>query len=301
MRFALCVKQSSIFNLSFLKLNYFIQEWITVWTDYTHTHPPGPLPPHRAPHRLQSRWKTSFSLAAEAAGEPRPSLAPDKAAGPGGKSPLYSQTFRYPGVELETNGSVEVLRNEAEFKGRNSPSKAAAGDHRRKHPRWRDALTSIDELTSVWAPRAPLSTLWTHFLSHWPVPHHTEGANPSLDSLKLAYLRLSLAATGLFNLWTSVRQRLATDRGARATHSCNRGAIAQHLHPVSSEDGLKASNCSINSHGVIFSPTVSATGHVIPAVVNIPLFIEINRGKHKTLLRANRRRDIKKKSLTLDN
>lgn len=73
------------------------------------------------------------------------------------------------------------------------------------------SLAAVPTLNSL-----PLSLTCPHHTSHW--------ANPSLAGLKLAYLRLSLAATGLFNLWRRVRQRLAIDWGG-VCHARNQSVL----------------------------------------------------------------------------
>lgn len=81
---------------------------MTVWTEYIQTkyaNPPCQPRPHRTPHHLQSRWKTSFSAlaaAAEAAGEPWPSLAFSRATDPEENAPLWTKIFRLIAI-LESN------------------------------------------------------------------------------------------------------------------------------------------------------------------------------------------------------
>lgn len=85
-----------------------ILDHVTVWTEYIqtkYTNPPCQPPPHRTPHHLQSRWKTSFSAlaaAAEAAGELWPSLAFSRATDPEENAPLWTKIFRLIAI-LESN------------------------------------------------------------------------------------------------------------------------------------------------------------------------------------------------------
>lgn len=68
-------------------------------------------------------------------------------------------------------------------------------------------------------------------------PRRMEAANPALDSLKLAYLCLSLAATGLFDLWTGSTSQIKHQQQlihATAVRPSGTWTVSPHWRPVRS-------------------------------------------------------------------
>lgn len=112
-------------------------------------------------------------------------------------------------------------------------------------------------------------------------PRHTQGANPALDALKLAYLRLSLAATGLFNLSTGVRQRLDADRSSFMQLRC--------VQTVS----FPRTSLAVQTVAI----TVSEQQAHVPAFVPSTATVEMNEGQCKTLLwKQEETEEIQKKT-----
>lgn len=120
-----------------------IHHQVTTLTERPNTRNlPCPPPPHRSPHHPQSRWKTSFSVAAAAAGaaaEPWPSQAFDKAAEPQQCSPLWTLTLTL----------IRILYGANKVSRQMSRVSRVGRDRSRECWRRRDALTAIDVTTNV--------------------------------------------------------------------------------------------------------------------------------------------------------